>query len=238
MDVIYPIVPAAVGAFALSQAPVAPGAHGIVVAVLVAIWAVRLVAHMMFTRGNLASEPEPYASLRRKFGARWPVWGFFSVYMLQGVLCWIWSAVLVFALTAPDQHFTSLNLVAVAVWLVGFVFQAGGDRQLARFKRDPANKGKLFQGGLWSLTRHPNYFGEAVMWWGYFLFALAHPWGFITIVSPLYATWFMASGSAAPGNERHMRKTRPDYEDYARRVPQFFPWRFSARPGRTPEASR
>jgi steroid 5-alpha reductase family enzyme len=238
MDVIYPIVPAAVGAFALSQAPVAPGAHGIVVAVLVAIWAVRLVAHMVFTRGNLASEPEPYASLRRKFGARWPVWGFFSVYMLQGVLCWVWSAVLVFAFAAPNQQFTPLDGVAVAVWLVGFVFQAGGDRQLARFKCDPANKGKLFQGGLWSLTRHPNYFGEAVMWWAYFLFALAHPWGLITIVSPLYATWFMASGSAAPGNERHMRKTRPDYEDYARRVPQFFPWRFSARPGRTPEASR
>ena len=153
--------------------------------------------------------------------------------MLQGVLCWVWSAVLVFAFAAPNQHFTPLDGVAVAVWLVGFVFQAGGDRQLARFKRDPANKGKLFQGGLWSLTRHPNYFGEAVMWWAYFLFALAHPWGFITIVSPLYATWFMASGSAAPGNERHMRKTRPDYEDYARRVPQFFPWRFSARPGRT-----
>jgi steroid 5-alpha reductase family enzyme len=230
MDVVYPIVPAAVGAFVLSQAPVAPGAHAIVLAMLVAIWAARLVAHMVLTRGNLANEPEPYASLRRKFGARWTVWGFFSVYMLQGVL--------VFAFTAPDQHFAPLDGVAVALWLVGFVFQAGGDRQLARFKRDPANRGKLFQGGLWSLTRHPNYFGEAVMWWAYFLFALAHPWGFITIVSPLYATWFMASGSAAPGNERHMRKTRPDYEDYARRVPQFFPWRFAGRPGRTPEASR
>jgi steroid 5-alpha reductase family enzyme len=238
MDVVYPIVPAAVSAFALSQAPVAPGAHAIVLAMLVAIWAARLVAHMVLTRGNLANEPEPYASLRRKFGARWTVWGFFSVYMLQGVLCWVWSAVLVFAFTAPDQHFAPLDGVAVALWLVGFVFQAGGDRQLARFKRDPANRGKLFQGGLWSLTRHPNYFGEAVMWWAYFLFALAHPWGFITIVSPLYATWFMASGSAAPGNERHMRKTRPDYEDYARRVPQFFPWRFAGGPGRTPEASR
>jgi len=238
MDVIYPLVPAAVGAFALYQAPGVPGAHTLVLAVLVAIWAARLVVHMVFTRGNLAHEPEPYASLRRKFGARWPVWGFFSVYMLQGVMCWIWSAVLVFAIMAPDQRFAPLDAVAVAAWLVGFAFQAGGDHQLARFKRDPANKGKLFQGGLWSLTRHPNYFGEAVMWWAYFLFALAHPWGVITIVSPLYATWFMASGSAAPGNERHMRKTRPEYDDYARRVPQFFPWPFPARPGRTPEASQ
>jgi steroid 5-alpha reductase family enzyme len=229
MDVVYPLVPAAVGAFALTQAPAALGAHSVVLVLLTAIWAARLVVHMVFTRGNLAHEPEPYASLRRKFGARWPVWGFFSVYMLQGVMCWIWSAVLVFGFTAPDQHFTTLDAIAVVVWLVGFAFQAGGDRQLARFKRDPANKGKLFQGGLWSLTRHPNYFGEAVMWWAYFLFALAHPWGFVTIVSPLYATWFMAIGSAAPGNERHMRKTRPEYDDYARRVPQFFPWPFPAR---------
>ena len=238
MDVIYPIVPVTVGVFVLAQMPAALGAHSVVLAALVTTWAARLVAHMVFTRGNLANEPEPYASLRRKFGARWRIWGFFSVYMLQGVMCWIWSAVLVFAFMAPDQRFTPLDAVAVAVWLAGFVFQAGGDYQLARFKRNPANKGKLFQGGLWSLTRHPNYFGEAVMWWAYFLFALAHPWGFNAIVSPLYATWFMASGSAAPGNERHMRKTRPEYDDYARRVPQFFPWPFAARPGQTPEASR
>jgi steroid 5-alpha reductase family enzyme len=231
MDVVYPLAPAAVGVFAFTQAPAAPGAHSVVLVLLVAIWAARLVVHMVFTRGNLAHEPEPYASLRRKFGARWKVWGFFSVYMLQGVMCWIWSAVLVFAFMAPDQHFARLDAIAVVVWVVGFAFQAGGDQQLARFKRDPANKGKLFQGGLWSLTRHPNYFGEAVMWWAYFLFALAHPWGFITIVSPLYATWFMARGSAAPGNEHHMRKTRPEYDDYARRVPQFFPWPFPARTG-------
>jgi steroid 5-alpha reductase family enzyme len=238
MDVVYPIVPAAVGAFALSQTPVKLGAHSVVLAALVAVWAARLLAHMVFTRGNLASEPEPYASLRRKFGADWKVWGFFSVYMLQGVLCWIWSVVLVFAFMAPDQRFVALDAIAVAVWLVGFAFQAGGDHQLARFKRDQTNKGKLFQGGLWSLTRHPNYFGEAVMWWAYFLFGLAHPWGLIAIVSPIYATWFMASGSAAPGNERHMRKTRPDYDDYARRVPQFFPWPLSVRAGRTSGGSR
>ena len=238
IDVVYPLVPAAVGALALSQTPAKLGAHSVVLAALVAIWAARLVAHMVFTRGNLVSEPEPYATLRRKFGAHWRVWAFFSVYMLQGVLCWIWSAVLVFALIAPDEHFAPLDAVAVAVWLVGFAFQAGGDHQLARFMRDPTNKGKLFQGGLWSLTRHPNYFGEAVMWWAYFLFGLAHPWGLIAIVSPIYATWFMASGSAAPGNERHMRKTRPDYDDYARRVPQFFPWPLSVRASRTSGASQ
>jgi steroid 5-alpha reductase family enzyme len=236
MDVVYPIVPAAVGGFAMSQAPVAPGPHSLVLFLLVLIWAVRLAAHTAFVRGNLATELEPYASLRKKFGARWRVWGFFSVYMLQGVLCWIWSSSLVFAFTASDQRLTILDALAIIVWLVGFLFQAGGDWQLARFKRDPANKGKLFQRGFWSLTRHPNYFGETVMWFAYFLFALANPWGLITVVSPLYVTWFMARGSAAPGNERHMRKTRPDYDDYARRVPQFFPWQFSS--GRRPEMSQ
>lgn len=236
MDVAYPLVPAAIGALALTQAPVALGPHSVVLALLVVIWAIRLSLHTSLVRGNLQAELEPYASLRKKFGARWKVWAFFSVYMLQGVLCWIWSSSLVFAFTAPAHRLTALDALAIMIWLVGFLFQAGGDWQLTRFKRDPVNKGKLFQGGFWSLTRHPNYFGETVMWFAYFLFALANPWGVITLVSPLYVTWFMARGSAAPGNERHMRKTRPDYDDYARRVPQFFPWHFSR--ARRPELSQ
>jgi len=221
MDIAYPIIIMAVVGFSFSQSPSRSSTQAVMLLVLSATWGLRLVAHTH--RTNFRIEQQPYASLRRRFGRRWPLWSLFSVYLLQGTMVWFWCAPIVFALSAGETRFTSLNIVGVAVWLLGFFFQSVGDWQLKRFKSDPVNKGKLMQQGLWALTRHPNYFGESLMWWAYFLFALQHPWGWITILAPIYTTWFMGYGSAVPGNERHMRKTRPAYEDYAERVPRFWP---------------
>lgn len=204
-----------------SSFPEGLGARHFIILTLVILWSGRLLRHTIGT--NFRVEAQPYSSLRKRYGSRWKVWSFFHVYMLQGTFLWIWSLSFAFSLSMEDKALDVLAWIAVLVWLVGYFFQAVGDWQLARFKQDPANSGGLMQSGLWSITRHPNYFGEAVMWLGYFIFALSHPWGWLAIVSPLYVAWFMGYGSAAPGNERHMRKTRPDYEDYARRVPQFFP---------------
>ncbi|MFY0064835.1 DUF1295 domain-containing protein, partial [Acinetobacter baumannii] len=84
--------------------------------------------------------------------------------------------------------------IGLALWLTGFVFQAGADAQLTRFRADPANRGRLLRGGLWAVVRHPNYFGEAAMWWGYFCFALGSPLGLLAIAGPIYVTWFMGFG--------------------------------------------
>lgn len=202
------------------------GARHFTILALVALWSGRLLRHTI--RTNFRVEAQPYSTLRTRYGSRWKVWSFFHVYMLQGTFLWIWSISFAFSLSMEDRDIGPVEWLGVAVWLTGYCFQAIGDWQLEVFKRNPANSGALMQGGLWSLTRHPNYFGEAVMWSGYFVFALSHPLGWIAIISPIYVAWFMGYGSATPGNERHMRKTRPDYEDYARRVPQFFP-RFSAK---------
>jgi steroid 5-alpha reductase family enzyme len=106
---------------------------------------------------------------------------------------------------------------------VGFVFEAGGDWQLTRFKRHRTDPSQLLNTGLWSLTRHPNYFGQTCMWWGYGVFALAHPWGWLSVFPLAYVTWFMNKGSATSLMERHMIKTKPGYAEYCDNVPAFFP---------------
>jgi steroid 5-alpha reductase family enzyme len=216
-----------VAGYALFRGPTGVSPHAGLLFALVFVWCARLVGHASST--NMKVEQEPYANLRRRYGARWPLWSLFAVYALQGAILWVWCATIVMAMSAGDGRLSVLDLIGLAVWGVGFFFQAVGDWQLKQFKRDPANRGKLMQSGLWSLTRHPNYFGESLMWFGYFFFALQHPWGWLTIVSPIYVTWFMGYGSAAPGNERHMRKTRPEYAEYARRVPRLFPRLWPAR---------
>lgn len=222
MDIVYPAISFGTALFIVCRAAPAATPRLIVLMALMAVWMLRLARHATGT--NLTIEQDPYASLRRRFGARWPLWSFFSVYMLQGTILWIWCMPFAFAANVPGGGPRPTDWIGIALWLVGFAFQAIGDHQMNRFKADPANRGGIMDRGLWAHTRHPNYFGEALMWWGYFCFALACPWGWLSAIGPIYVTWFMGWGSATPGNERHMRKTRGAlFDDYARRVPMFFP---------------
>lgn len=179
---------------------------------------------------NLPHGEDPrYARWRQRSGARFWWWSYFQVFLLQGVVVWLWSVPLVIALHHPGP-LQAWHALAALVWLVGFVFEAGGDWQLSRFKRQRSDRSQVLQTGLWSLTRHPNYFGQTCMWWGYGLLALAHPWGWLSLLSMAYVTWFMNKGSATSLMERHMAKTKPGYAAYCARVPAFFPrlWRRSA----------
>lgn len=227
MDVVYSLtalVPAGLEAW---RQP-ALGAPQWLMLAMMAVWSARLVRHASGTNLGARGEQQPYASWRGQFGRRWWWWSYFQVFLLQGGIVWVWLLPVVLALNAPAVSFTFLDMAAALLWLVGFGFQAGADRQLARFKADPAHRGQVLQSGLWALTRHPNYFGESLMWWALFLFGLAHPLGWLGIVGPLYATWFMSIGSASAMLDRHMLRTKPDYADYVRRVPGFCPgWKSS-----------
>jgi steroid 5-alpha reductase family enzyme len=117
-----------------------------------------------------------------------------------------------------------LDLAGLAVWLVGFGFEAVGDAQLARFKADPSNRGKVMDRGLWAYTRHPNYFGECLMWWGLFLIALAAPGNVWTVVSPITITVLLLKVSGVSLLETSMEETRPAYRDYQERTSAFVPW--------------
>ena len=221
MDIAYPLVPLAA---AVVVAVFAGGiaAHAWLVLVAASLWVFRLALYIA-ARNLPHGEDARYAKWRVRIGPKWWWWSYFQVFVLQGVVVWLWSMPLIFALAVPDAQIAWSDWIGLAVLLVGVVFEAGADWQLARHRADPQNRGKILQSGFWGLSRHPNYFGEALVWWGFFFFALAHPWGWITILSALYVTWFMNQGSATKMTDAYMHKRRPDYAEYAARVPVFFP---------------
>ena len=192
------------------------------VAVLVTIWGLRLALHIGIRNWG---KPEDfrYAKWRQDNGSRWWWFSFFQVFLLQGVLMWIISAPLIAAQTSGyPVIITPLDVIGVVLWLIGMFFEALGDLQLMLFKANPANKGKLLTTGVWRFTRHPNYFGESALWWGYYIIALVSgPWW--TVFSPIIMTWLLLRVSGVAMLERTM-KLKPGYEEYMKNTSAFFPW--------------
>jgi steroid 5-alpha reductase family enzyme len=190
---------------------------------LVTIWGLRLSFYLL--RRNLGKgEDFRYQTWREEEGGRWWWRSFFKVFLLQGAIMWIISAPLLAAHISPTPNrLIWLDFLAVGVWAVGFFFEAVGDYQLARFKADPAHKGKLLTSGVWRYTRHPNYFGDAAQWWAYYLFALAAG-GWFTIFSPLLMTYFLRYVSGVTMLEKSLKPNKPGYDDYGRVTNAFIPW--------------
>lgn len=194
------------------------------VLVLVTIWGLRLGIHI-FLRNQGKGEDFRYAAWRKEAGSRYWWTSFFRVFMLQGVLLWLISTPLLAAEWSRfPSRLTVLDGLGVVVWGVGFFFEAVGDAQLARFKRSIPHKGSLLTRGLWAYTRHPNYFGDAAQWWGYFLIALNVPFGFVTIYGPIMMTLLLLRVSGVALLERTLVETKPGYKEYVERTSAFFPW--------------
>jgi steroid 5-alpha reductase family enzyme len=192
------------------------------IAVLVTLWGLRLALHIGIRNWG---KPEDfrYAKWRAEHGERWWWFSFFQVFLLQGALMWLISAPLIAAQTSGfPAILTPLDWLGALLWAIGFAFEAIGDAQLARFKADPGNKGKLYTRGLWKYTRHPNYFGEAVLWWGFYVIALAAGrWW--TVFSPALMTFLLLRVSGVAMLERTMEH-KPGYKEYMQRTRAFFPW--------------
>ena len=194
----------------------------LLIALLTTIWGLRLSLYIL-RRNAGKGEDFRYQVWRKEAGAAWWWRSFFKVFLLQGILMWIISAPLLAAQlrSAPDR-LTWLDFLGAALWLVGFFFEAVGDLQLARFKADPANKGKVMDRGVWSLTRHPNYFGDSAQWWGYYLIAVSAG-GWWTIFSPVLMTLFLLRVSGVTLLEKTLA-SRPGYEVYIKNTSAFIPW--------------
>jgi steroid 5-alpha reductase family enzyme len=137
---------------------------------------------------------------------------------------WVISAPLLAAQISPTPaKLIALDIVAIVLWAIGFFFEGVGDLQMARFKADPANKGKVFNRGLWRYTRHPNYFGEAAQWWSYFMIAAAAG-GFLTIFSPIIMTFLLLRVSGVTLLENALRDRKPGYQEYIETTSAFIPW--------------
>jgi steroid 5-alpha reductase family enzyme len=211
----------AADAVALGSAHHGGADRRVLITVLTAVWAIRLAAHMAI-RGRGEGEDPRYAEmLGRKSGDPRLV-ALRVVYLPQALSIWFVSLPLQ-VIAVGGGSIGVLGWIGAAVWLVGFIFEAGGDQQLAAFRKNPANKGKVMDRGLWRYTRHPNYFGDACQWWGFALIAFAHWPGIVTIASPALMTWFLARKTGKPLLESRMATTRPGYADYIKRTSGFLP---------------
>ncbi len=198
-------------------------ARVVLVLAMVAIWAARLSLHIGF-RNHGQPEDYRYAAWRREAGNAWWWRSYFKVFLLQGLVMWIVATPLLLATTASaPESLQALDILGVALWLFGFLFEAVADEQLRRFKSDPANSGHVMQSGLWRFSRHPNYFGESVLWWGFWIVACAVPFGWATVVSPVLMTWLLLRVSGVAMLERGLTNTKPGYDAYRRRTNAFFP---------------
>jgi len=196
-------------------------ARRLLLCLLVTIWGLRLSLYILW-RNWKKPEDFRYQKWRQEAGASWWWRSFFKVFLLQGFLMWIISIPLLAAQTsASPGRLVLLDNLAALVWVVGFFFEAVGDFQLARFKAVPENKGKVMDKGVWRFTRHPNYFGDAAQWWGYWLLA-AVAGGWWSIYSPLLMTFLLLRVSGVALLEKTL-ETRPAYRDYIERTSAFFP---------------
>jgi steroid 5-alpha reductase family enzyme len=185
---------------------------------LVTVWGLRLAIHI-FRRNRGLGEDYRYAAMRQKWGGRFALISLPTVFWLQGVLLWLIAMPLLQVQIRPQPLRGSwLDLSGLTLFSIGLFFEAVGDYQLARFKADPAHRGQVLDRGLWRYTRHPNYFGDATLWWGLGLFALSTPHSVWTLVSPA----LKISGVALL--EKGLESRKPGYASYAKRTSAFIPW--------------
>lgn len=193
------------------------------ISILVTVWGLRVSAYILWRNWG-KGEDFRYRKWREEAGDQWWWRSFFKVFVLQGLLMWIISIPLLGAqIGGTPARFSLLDFLAILVWATGFTFEALGDWQLARFKANPGNKGKVLKSGVWRYTRHPNYFGDAAQWWGYYLIsAAAGAWW--TIYSPILMTVLLLRVSGVAMLEKSLKEEKPGYKEYIENTNAFIPW--------------
>jgi steroid 5-alpha reductase family enzyme len=199
----------------------------------VTLWGLRLAVHIAVRRRG-HGEDRRYREMRQRAGERFASRSLVTIFWLQATLAALLAAPFLLTLASPDPggwgprgagswNSGLLQTAGLAVWAIGFLFEATADAQLLRFQRDPTNRGKVMDRGLWRFSRHPNYFGESVLWWGWALFGLgtaAGPWG---LLPALAMTLLLVKGSGVPLVEKGAESRRPGYRDYVERTSSFVP---------------
>ncbi len=199
----------------------APTPRSVLVLLLVGLWGLRLATYVT-VRNIGKAEDFRYATWRREWGRWFVPRTFLQVFMLQGLFMWIISAPIIVVGAAMPETLGPLDLFGALLFGVGFLFESVGDYQLYAFKSDPANKGRVMKSGVWRYTRHPNYFGEVVVWFGIWVVALSVPYGAFAVISPLTITALLLGISGIPMLERTYADDRA-YQEYKQETSAFFP---------------
>lgn len=196
----------------------------ILLMVLVSLWGLRLTLYLA-SRNIGKGEDFRYQEFRHKYGVDRYWWiSYFQTFLLQGILI-LFVSLPILGINASQQsgELTVLDYIGIFVWLIGFAFEAGGDFQLSRFKKDSTNKGKVLNTGFWKYTRHPNYFGDAVVWWSYAIFSIAAG-SYWQIIGSVAMTLLIIKVSGVALLEKSLNQSKPQYKEYIRRTNSFFPW--------------
>jgi len=197
-----------------------PTQRSVIVLALVAVWALRLSAYITWRNWD-EGEDARYQAIRSNYSPNFALKSLFIVFLLQGVLAWVISLPLLAAITG-SRPLNLLDALAVVLVIFGILFESIADTQLAAFKARPDTQGRVMDTGLWRYTRHPNYFGECCVWWGFYLFAVAAG-GWWSILSPLLMTFLLLRVSGVALLEKDIIERRPGYGDYMHRTNAFLP---------------
>jgi steroid 5-alpha reductase family enzyme len=196
--------------------------RSIMVTALVSVWGIRLFYHIL-KRNWGKTEDFRYVAMRKNWG-KWVVpKAFIRVFMLQGALMLIIAYPIIMNNTSSTGNLGMLEIIGLIIWIVGFIFEALGDKQLKSFISDKKNKGHIMKQGLWKYTRHPNYFGEATMWWGIFIISISSKSGIYGIISPIIITLLLLFVSGVPMLEKHYENNK-EFQAYAKVTSRFLPW--------------
>lgn len=201
------------------------------VAALAGLWSARLSWHLLTDRVLPPGEDGRWRALRERWGGRAPAL-FFLVFQLQALLAAVLSGAYLLAMGAPTPGFRGWDVLGAAIVIGAVAGETIADRQLARWRADPANRGRTCRTGLWRWSRHPNYFFEWLHWWAWPVLAIGAPWGWVAVYAPILMLAFILWLSGIPATERRALATRgEDYRRYQRTTSAFFPWPPRAHPG-------
>jgi steroid 5-alpha reductase family enzyme len=192
-----------------------------IIAILLAVWAIRLAAHITWRNWG-QEEDSRYQTIRENNQPNFEFKSLYIVFLLQALLALI-VALPLMSIFSSETAINSLDYIALALWLTGMFFETVGDLQLARFKASDKNRGQVLNTGLWRYSRHPNYFGEFCIWWAFFLFAVSSGYWW-SIVSPLLMSILLLKVSGVSLLESTISERRPGYASYCRTTNAFFPW--------------
>ncbi len=200
------------------------GSRNILIMTLVTLWGLRLAIFLAWRNAG-KGEDFRYREFRKKYGEKRYWWiSFFQTFLLQGLLMWLISAPLLGSqYLHQERALRILDFIAVIIWVIGISFEAGGDFQLARFRSDPANKGKVLNYGFWKYTRHPNYFGDSAVWWAYALFSVSAG-SYLPAFGSLLMTLLIIKVSGVALLEKSLSEKKPQYREYIEKTSAFFPW--------------
>ncbi len=190
--------------------------------ILVMFWGLRLT-YYLFKRNYKKEEDYRYKDMRNRWGKNVNINSYFKVFMLQGILMSIIALPIMFYNTSTINTLNYINILGIIIWIKGYFFEVVGDYQLKKFIKDPNNKGKIMTSGLWKYTRHPNYFGESIMWWGIFLISINSNLGLLGIISPILITFLLVFVSGVPLLEKKYSNNK-EFQEYAKRTSKFIPW--------------